>query len=49
MSPTPRRTEDEIGVDDLKAVEIPNDVAEKLQKEASAAAVPAVPPSDTST
>lgn len=37
------KTEEEIGVDDLKAVQIPNDVAEKLQKEESAqsAALPA--------
>ena len=37
------RTEEEIGVDDLKAVHIPTDVTERLQREA-AAAVPHAPP-----
>ena len=43
------RTEEEIGVDDLKAVEIPNDVTEKFQKEAAAAAQSAPAPAPDTT
>ncbi|XP_043231105.1 protein HGH1 homolog isoform X1 [Amphibalanus amphitrite] len=41
------KTEDEIGVDDLKAVQIPNDVAERLHKESSAAAEQPLPADTT--
>ena len=41
------RTEEEIGVNDLKAVEIPLDVAERLEREAAEAAPQTHPPAES--